>query len=119
MLTSGNMLYVVFVFEMKLNHLFFVFRPFFEGMSHSSSQTEIGSIHSQKSQQRELSCPVSLLPGTLFKKKKNSQMLLSAIVHPQRSASRWLSYVKELPLESVQMSGRPRCLRCFRDPRGP
>ncbi|MEQ2184545.1 hypothetical protein GOODEAATRI_009090 [Goodea atripinnis] len=27
-------------------------------MSHSSSQTEIGSIHSQKSQQRELSCPV-------------------------------------------------------------
>uniref|UniRef100_A0A3Q4B205 Phosphofurin acidic cluster sorting protein 2-like n=1 Tax=Mola mola TaxID=94237 RepID=A0A3Q4B205_MOLML len=35
-------------------------RPFFEGMSHSSSQTEIGSIHSQKSQQRELSCPVRL-----------------------------------------------------------
>uniref|UniRef100_A0A7N8WKT2 Phosphofurin acidic cluster sorting protein 2-like n=1 Tax=Mastacembelus armatus TaxID=205130 RepID=A0A7N8WKT2_9TELE len=33
-------------------------RPFFEGMSHSSSQTEIGSIHSQKSQKRELSCPV-------------------------------------------------------------
>uniref|UniRef100_A0A3B3ILR9 Phosphofurin acidic cluster sorting protein 2 n=1 Tax=Oryzias latipes TaxID=8090 RepID=A0A3B3ILR9_ORYLA len=32
-------------------------KPFFEGMSHSSSQTEIGSIHSQKSQQRELSCP--------------------------------------------------------------
>uniref|UniRef100_A0A3B4AEM5 Phosphofurin acidic cluster sorting protein 2 n=1 Tax=Periophthalmus magnuspinnatus TaxID=409849 RepID=A0A3B4AEM5_9GOBI len=31
--------------------------PFFEGMSHSSSQTEIGSIHSHKSQQRELSCP--------------------------------------------------------------
>uniref|UniRef100_A0A8C4IHX8 Phosphofurin acidic cluster sorting protein 2 n=1 Tax=Dicentrarchus labrax TaxID=13489 RepID=A0A8C4IHX8_DICLA len=30
-------------------------KPFFEGMSHSSSQTEIGSIHSQKSQQRELS----------------------------------------------------------------
>uniref|UniRef100_A0A7N8WWM4 Phosphofurin acidic cluster sorting protein 2-like n=1 Tax=Mastacembelus armatus TaxID=205130 RepID=A0A7N8WWM4_9TELE len=29
-------------------------RPFFEGMSHSSSQTEIGSIHSQKSQKREL-----------------------------------------------------------------
>lgn len=28
-------------------------------MSHSSSQTEIGSIHSHKSQQRELSCPVS------------------------------------------------------------
>uniref|UniRef100_A0A8C6TFP1 Phosphofurin acidic cluster sorting protein 2 n=1 Tax=Neogobius melanostomus TaxID=47308 RepID=A0A8C6TFP1_9GOBI len=29
-------------------------KPFFEGMSHSSSQTEIGSIHSHKSQQREL-----------------------------------------------------------------
>ncbi|KAG7492852.1 hypothetical protein MATL_G00019520 [Megalops atlanticus] len=29
-------------------------RPFFEGMSHSSSQTEIGSLHSQKSQPRDL-----------------------------------------------------------------
>uniref|UniRef100_A0A7N6BVV4 Phosphofurin acidic cluster sorting protein 2-like n=1 Tax=Anabas testudineus TaxID=64144 RepID=A0A7N6BVV4_ANATE len=38
-------------------------KPFFEGMSHSSSQTEIGSIHSQKSQQRELSCPC---PGLIF-----------------------------------------------------
>ncbi|XP_030626781.1 phosphofurin acidic cluster sorting protein 2-like isoform X2 [Chanos chanos] len=28
-------------------------KPFFEGMSHSSSQTEIGSMHSQKSQPRE------------------------------------------------------------------
>ncbi|XP_058257112.1 phosphofurin acidic cluster sorting protein 2 isoform X2 [Hemibagrus wyckioides] len=28
-------------------------KPFFEGMSHSSSQTEIGSLHSQKSQHRE------------------------------------------------------------------
>ncbi|XP_016353193.1 phosphofurin acidic cluster sorting protein 2-like isoform X2 [Sinocyclocheilus anshuiensis] len=27
-------------------------KPFFEGMSHSSSQTEIGSLHSQKSQPR-------------------------------------------------------------------
>ncbi|GAA6110863.1 phosphofurin acidic cluster sorting protein 2 isoform X1 [Tachysurus ichikawai] len=27
-------------------------KPFFEGMSHSSSQTEIGSLHSQKSQHR-------------------------------------------------------------------
>uniref|UniRef100_A0A7N5ZZ52 Phosphofurin acidic cluster sorting protein 2 n=1 Tax=Anabas testudineus TaxID=64144 RepID=A0A7N5ZZ52_ANATE len=34
-------------------------KPFFEGMSHSSSQTEIGSIHSQKSQQRELSLQVA------------------------------------------------------------
>ncbi|XP_062869072.1 phosphofurin acidic cluster sorting protein 2 [Trichomycterus rosablanca] len=30
-------------------------KPFFEGMSHSSSQTEIGSMHSQKSQLREQS----------------------------------------------------------------
>uniref|UniRef100_A0A671M8Q1 Si:ch211-126j24.1 n=1 Tax=Sinocyclocheilus anshuiensis TaxID=1608454 RepID=A0A671M8Q1_9TELE len=29
-------------------------KPFFEGMSHSSSQTEIGSLHSQKSQPRAL-----------------------------------------------------------------
>uniref|UniRef100_A0A8C2G5X3 Si:ch211-126j24.1 n=1 Tax=Cyprinus carpio TaxID=7962 RepID=A0A8C2G5X3_CYPCA len=29
-------------------------KPFFEGMSHSSSQTEIGSLHSQRSQPREL-----------------------------------------------------------------
>uniref|UniRef100_A0A7N6B0M7 Phosphofurin acidic cluster sorting protein 2-like n=1 Tax=Anabas testudineus TaxID=64144 RepID=A0A7N6B0M7_ANATE len=36
-------------------------KPFFEGMSHSSSQTEIGSIHSQKSQQRELSCPYHII----------------------------------------------------------
>uniref|UniRef100_A0A665WMH1 Phosphofurin acidic cluster sorting protein 2-like n=1 Tax=Echeneis naucrates TaxID=173247 RepID=A0A665WMH1_ECHNA len=40
-------------------------KPFFEGMSHSSSQTEIGSIHSQKSQQRELSCPVSRPPTSV------------------------------------------------------
>ncbi|XP_053490043.1 phosphofurin acidic cluster sorting protein 2 [Ictalurus furcatus] len=30
-------------------------KPFFEGMSHSSSQTEIGSLHSQKSQPRDQS----------------------------------------------------------------
>uniref|UniRef100_A0A8C9SPU8 Phosphofurin acidic cluster sorting protein 2-like n=1 Tax=Scleropages formosus TaxID=113540 RepID=A0A8C9SPU8_SCLFO len=36
-------------------------RPFFEGMSHSSSQTEIGSLHSQKSQPREASSAVSAL----------------------------------------------------------
>ncbi|XP_073721737.1 phosphofurin acidic cluster sorting protein 2 isoform X1 [Misgurnus anguillicaudatus] len=33
-------------------------KPFFEGMSHSSSQTEIGSLHSQKSQPREQSSTV-------------------------------------------------------------
>lgn len=44
------------------NKLFLLslFRPYFEGLSHSSSQTEIGSIHSIKSQ-REPSSPVSLL----------------------------------------------------------
>uniref|UniRef100_A0A8B9JTX9 Si:ch211-126j24.1 n=1 Tax=Astyanax mexicanus TaxID=7994 RepID=A0A8B9JTX9_ASTMX len=34
-------------------------KPFFEGMSHSSSQTEIGSLHSQKSQPREQPAHVS------------------------------------------------------------
>ncbi|XP_015218478.1 phosphofurin acidic cluster sorting protein 2-like isoform X3 [Lepisosteus oculatus] len=32
-------------------------KPFFEGMSHSSSQTEIGSLHSQKSQPRDHTSP--------------------------------------------------------------
>uniref|UniRef100_A0A672L661 Phosphofurin acidic cluster sorting protein 2-like n=1 Tax=Sinocyclocheilus grahami TaxID=75366 RepID=A0A672L661_SINGR len=36
-------------------------KPFFEGMSHSSSQTEIGSLHSQKSQPREPTSTVSML----------------------------------------------------------
>ncbi|XP_037394698.1 phosphofurin acidic cluster sorting protein 1 isoform X2 [Pygocentrus nattereri] len=36
-------------------------RPFFEGMSHSSSQTEIGSVHSQRSQQQDTGC--GLLPA--------------------------------------------------------
>uniref|UniRef100_A0A8C1S9J2 Si:ch211-126j24.1 n=1 Tax=Cyprinus carpio TaxID=7962 RepID=A0A8C1S9J2_CYPCA len=35
-------------------------KPFFEGMSHSSSQTEIGSLHSQKSQPREPTSTVCL-----------------------------------------------------------
>uniref|UniRef100_A0A8C1N4B1 Si:ch211-126j24.1 n=1 Tax=Cyprinus carpio TaxID=7962 RepID=A0A8C1N4B1_CYPCA len=35
-------------------------KPFFEGMSHSSSQTEIGSLHSQKSQPREPTSTVRL-----------------------------------------------------------
>uniref|UniRef100_A0A4W5MAA9 Si:ch211-126j24.1 n=1 Tax=Hucho hucho TaxID=62062 RepID=A0A4W5MAA9_9TELE len=37
-------------------------KPFFEGMSHSSSQTEIGSLHSQKSQPRDL----ALFVNTFF-----------------------------------------------------
>uniref|UniRef100_A0AAY4EBP6 Phosphofurin acidic cluster sorting protein 2 n=1 Tax=Denticeps clupeoides TaxID=299321 RepID=A0AAY4EBP6_9TELE len=36
-------------------------KPFFEGMSHSSSQTEIGSLHSQRSRSREQSCTVSYI----------------------------------------------------------
>ncbi|XP_036402954.1 phosphofurin acidic cluster sorting protein 2-like isoform X1 [Megalops cyprinoides] len=32
-------------------------KPFFEGMSHSGSQTEIGSLHSQKSQPRDIASP--------------------------------------------------------------
>uniref|UniRef100_A0AAY4AEV3 Uncharacterized protein n=1 Tax=Denticeps clupeoides TaxID=299321 RepID=A0AAY4AEV3_9TELE len=38
-------------------------KPFFEGMSHSSSQTEIGSLHSQKSQPRDSACLVSVVAG--------------------------------------------------------
>uniref|UniRef100_A0A8C4P5F1 Phosphofurin acidic cluster sorting protein 1-like n=1 Tax=Dromaius novaehollandiae TaxID=8790 RepID=A0A8C4P5F1_DRONO len=34
-------------------------RRFFEGVSHSGSQTEIGSLHSQKGQERESGSPVS------------------------------------------------------------
>nr|XP_023680815.1 phosphofurin acidic cluster sorting protein 2-like isoform X1 [Paramormyrops kingsleyae] len=49
-------------------------RPFFEGMSHSSSQTEIGSLHSQKSQHRDTSCAgrdfmsaeLSKVPGSRY-----------------------------------------------------
>uniref|UniRef100_A0A8C1NPR1 Si:ch211-126j24.1 n=1 Tax=Cyprinus carpio TaxID=7962 RepID=A0A8C1NPR1_CYPCA len=36
-------------------------KPFFEGMSHSSSQTEIGSLHSQKSHSREQTSTVQLI----------------------------------------------------------
>ncbi|KAM7394832.1 hypothetical protein PAMP_021612 [Pampus punctatissimus] len=36
-------------------------RPFFEGISQSSSQTEIGSLHSQRSQQTEQSAAMELL----------------------------------------------------------
>uniref|UniRef100_A0A8C2PTS2 Si:ch211-126j24.1 n=1 Tax=Cyprinus carpio TaxID=7962 RepID=A0A8C2PTS2_CYPCA len=38
-------------------------KPFFEGMSHSSSQTEIGSLHSQKSHSRE---QTSTVPGPIM-----------------------------------------------------
>ncbi|MBN3310119.1 PACS1 protein, partial [Amia calva] len=37
-------------------------KPFFEGMSHSSSQTEIGSLHSQKGQLKDHTSSVSLTP---------------------------------------------------------
>uniref|UniRef100_A0A8C4ZZU3 Phosphofurin acidic cluster sorting protein 2-like n=1 Tax=Gadus morhua TaxID=8049 RepID=A0A8C4ZZU3_GADMO len=51
-------------------------KPFFEGMSHSSSQTEIGSLHSQKSQHRELSFPNKLQRrprSTSMKDRQNSK----------------------------------------------
>uniref|UniRef100_A0A4W6CE51 Uncharacterized protein n=1 Tax=Lates calcarifer TaxID=8187 RepID=A0A4W6CE51_LATCA len=55
-------------------------KPFFEGMSHSSSQTEIGSIHSQKSQQRELSCPyLPLALSVLCFELVVSRLLLSKV----------------------------------------
>ncbi|CAK6978727.1 phosphofurin acidic cluster sorting protein 1-like [Scomber scombrus] len=40
-------------------------RPFFEGISHSSSQTEIGSLQSQKSQQKEETAATELLAAEL------------------------------------------------------
>uniref|UniRef100_A0A8B9Q2G7 PACS1 protein n=1 Tax=Apteryx owenii TaxID=8824 RepID=A0A8B9Q2G7_APTOW len=39
-------------------------RRFFEGVSHSGSQTEIGSLHSQKGQERESGSPVSYTATT-------------------------------------------------------
>uniref|UniRef100_A0A8C2G7V9 Si:ch211-126j24.1 n=1 Tax=Cyprinus carpio TaxID=7962 RepID=A0A8C2G7V9_CYPCA len=41
-------------------------KPFFEGMSHSSSQTEIGSLHSQRSQPREPTSTVLLTVSTML-----------------------------------------------------
>ncbi|NXS39902.1 PACS2 protein, partial [Balaeniceps rex] len=48
-----------YVFDNKKLVLLSLFRPYFEGLSHSSSQTEIGSIHSIRSQ-REPSSPVEV-----------------------------------------------------------
>lgn len=42
----------------------FLCRRFFEGVSHSGSQTEIGSLHSQKGQDQELGSPVSYTTTT-------------------------------------------------------
>uniref|UniRef100_A0A8C1R8F9 Si:ch211-126j24.1 n=1 Tax=Cyprinus carpio TaxID=7962 RepID=A0A8C1R8F9_CYPCA len=41
-------------------------KPFFEGMSHSSSQTEIGSLHSQKSHSREQTSTVQPIMSALI-----------------------------------------------------
>ncbi|KTF75145.1 hypothetical protein cypCar_00031609 [Cyprinus carpio] len=49
-------------------------KPFFEGMSHSSSQTEIGSLHSQKSQPREPTSTKGLEGGDLLTVDKNRVM---------------------------------------------
>uniref|UniRef100_A0A8D3DG93 Phosphofurin acidic cluster sorting protein 2-like n=1 Tax=Scophthalmus maximus TaxID=52904 RepID=A0A8D3DG93_SCOMX len=54
-------------------------KPFFEGMSHSSSQTEIGSIHSQKSQQRELSYAVICLLSVMYFELLVFPLLLSKV----------------------------------------
>uniref|UniRef100_A0A6Q2ZEZ3 Uncharacterized protein n=1 Tax=Esox lucius TaxID=8010 RepID=A0A6Q2ZEZ3_ESOLU len=48
-------------------------KPFFEGMSHSSSQTEIGSLHSQKSQ---LFCD----PLTKFSLKESLEIFCCAVL---------------------------------------
>uniref|UniRef100_A0A7N6B7J3 Uncharacterized protein n=1 Tax=Anabas testudineus TaxID=64144 RepID=A0A7N6B7J3_ANATE len=66
-------------------------KPFFEGMSHSSSQTEIGSIHSQKSQQRELSWCRSFFAGVFSL--VNVCWLGSITV--------WISFVSKVPRKSV------------------
>jgi len=42
----------------------FLCRRFFEGVSHSGSQTEIGSLHSQKGQDQESGSPVSYTTTT-------------------------------------------------------
>uniref|UniRef100_A0A8C1YGS4 Si:ch211-126j24.1 n=1 Tax=Cyprinus carpio TaxID=7962 RepID=A0A8C1YGS4_CYPCA len=41
-------------------------KPFFEGMSHSSSQTEIGSLHSQKSHSREQTSTLGFPAGPIM-----------------------------------------------------
>ncbi|KAM9294083.1 phosphofurin acidic cluster sorting protein 2 isoform 1-T1 [Gastrophryne carolinensis] len=48
-------------------------KPYFEGLSHSSSQTEIGSLHSMKSQ-RELPSP----QGTTHKERTHRDLSMSA-----------------------------------------
>lgn len=53
-----------------------LFRPYFEGLSHSSSQTEIGSIHSIRSQ-REPSSPVSHVSRSLSICREYSRPALS------------------------------------------
>uniref|UniRef100_A0A8C2WVL4 Phosphofurin acidic cluster sorting protein 2-like n=1 Tax=Cyclopterus lumpus TaxID=8103 RepID=A0A8C2WVL4_CYCLU len=64
-------------------------KPFFEGMSHSSSQTEIGSVHSQKSQQRELSsCCQCVLHIYFFVRWRCAQTL-------------GFSFVSQVPRKSV------------------
>uniref|UniRef100_A0A6Q2XAE8 Uncharacterized protein n=1 Tax=Esox lucius TaxID=8010 RepID=A0A6Q2XAE8_ESOLU len=55
-------------------------KPFFEGMSHSSSQTEIGSLHSQKSQAREMSCILFCDPLTKFSLKESLEIFCCAVL---------------------------------------
>uniref|UniRef100_A0A8C1NT06 Si:ch211-126j24.1 n=1 Tax=Cyprinus carpio TaxID=7962 RepID=A0A8C1NT06_CYPCA len=48
-------------------------KPFFEGMSHSSSQTEIGSLHSQKSHSREQT-------STFLQAETDTEPIMSALI---------------------------------------
>uniref|UniRef100_A0A8C6NT56 Phosphofurin acidic cluster sorting protein 2-like n=1 Tax=Nothobranchius furzeri TaxID=105023 RepID=A0A8C6NT56_NOTFU len=72
-------------------------KPFFEGMSHSSSQTEIGSVHSQKSQQRELSCPVSRSWTNLFTFKVVPQLFRCYVRKLARCLNVWQPSVLIVP----------------------
>lgn len=75
-------------------------RPYFEGLSHSSSQTEIGSIHSARSQ-REPPSPVST-PAGVLRRAVGTLILpsesLEALTSPGLSAS-WFLVWSEYPAQ--------------------
>lgn len=79
-------------------------------MSHSSSQTEIGSIHSQKSQQRELSCPVSpwqitmlilFCDGIWFQPPRFRSPSSSLLINHRRGSTSKHCCVNNPPLSSI------------------
>uniref|UniRef100_A0A8C1S8D8 Si:ch211-126j24.1 n=1 Tax=Cyprinus carpio TaxID=7962 RepID=A0A8C1S8D8_CYPCA len=79
-------------------------KPFFEGMSHSSSQTEIGSLHSQKSQPREptstvcLTFSILVLSVLFCLNKGNTERLIC--VH-ECSFSDLTCFLSQVPRKSV------------------